>query len=65
MPVLIDKAQIIAILRSDGRDATADWVDRELPALVDTRKNSALLQTLNIDLTTMVPVEAEVAVPQG
>jgi hypothetical protein len=33
--------------------ARADWVDRELPGLIDTYKNSALLHMLGIDLDVM------------
>ena len=35
----IDKAEIIATLRARGLDAKADWVDRELPEIVDTVSN--------------------------
>lgn len=45
----IDKAAIIALLRSRGLDERADWVDRELPAVVDIRANEALLRMLHID----------------
>lgn len=57
MAVFIDKADIIASLRAAGRDGSAEWVDRQLPDLVDTHTNSALLQMLNIDLSTIPPVE--------
>jgi hypothetical protein len=33
----------------------ADWVDRELPGLIDTYKNSVLLQMPGIDLDVMAP----------
>jgi hypothetical protein len=59
----IDKAAIVSVLRSRGLDARADWVDRELPDLVDTYKNSALLQMLGIDPATIPPVD--VASRQG
>jgi hypothetical protein len=59
----IDKTEIIAMLRSRGLHARADWVDRELPRLVDTNKNDVLLQMLDIDAVTMSPVE--VASRQG
>jgi hypothetical protein len=49
----IDKAEIVATLRSRGLQARADWVDRELPDIVDTYKNGALLRMLDIDPTTM------------
>jgi hypothetical protein len=53
-PTYVDKAEIVATLRSRGLHARADWVDRELPHLVDTYRNAALLRTLDID-----PVDAE------
>ncbi len=54
----IDKAEIVATLRSRGLQDRADWVDRELPPIVDTHKNGALLRMLNIDPAAMSPVDA-------
>lgn len=57
----IDKAEIIALLRSRGLSERADWVDRQLPDAVDTNVNGALLKMLNIDPATIspaAPVEA-------
>ena len=54
----IDKAEVIAVLRARGLHDRADWVDRQLPDIVDTYKNGALLRMLNIDLDTLSPVEA-------
>ncbi|HZM82176.1 MAG TPA: hypothetical protein VFC19_41180 [Candidatus Limnocylindrales bacterium] len=45
----IGKAEIVAVLRSRGLHDRADWVDRELPQLVDTHTNSSLLRMLHID----------------
>ncbi len=53
----IHKADIVATLRSRGQDARADWVDRQLPGLVDTYKNASLLQMLDIDPATLPPVD--------
>jgi hypothetical protein len=54
----INKAAIVAILRSRGLHARADWVDRELPPVVDTDKNGSLLRMLDIDPATISPTEA-------
>ena len=62
-PVHIDKAEIISVLRSRGLNARADWVDRELPELVDAYKNAALLQMLGVDPAGISP--AQVASRQG
>jgi hypothetical protein len=59
----IDKAEIIKVLRSRGLDDRADWVDKDLPELVDTQKNRALLDMLGVDPTTITPVD--VASRQG
>jgi aspartokinase-like uncharacterized kinase len=57
-PVYVDKAKVIADLRSRQLHARADWVDRALPGLIDTYKNSALLTMLGIDLDAMAPAAA-------
>jgi hypothetical protein len=54
-PVHVHKAEVMAQLRSRQLHARADWVDRELPELIDTYKNSALLKMLGIDLEAMAP----------
>jgi hypothetical protein len=48
-PTYVEKAEIVATLRSRGLNARADWVDRELPELVDIYRNAALLRTLDIE----------------
>ena len=53
----IDKAEIVATLRSRGQNERADWVDRDLPQLVDTGKNAALLRMLDIDAAAMSPAD--------
>jgi hypothetical protein len=57
IPIHIDKAEIVATLRSRGLHARADWVDRQLPPIIDTDKNASLLRTLDIDATAMSPVD--------
>jgi hypothetical protein len=59
----IDKAEIIKVLRSRGLHARADWVDRELPELVDTHRNRSLLEMLGVDPAAISPVD--VASRQG
>jgi hypothetical protein len=58
----IHKAEIISVLRSRGLHARADWVDRELPDLVDTYKNDALLQMLGVDPTTISPTDPAIRI---
>jgi len=53
----IEKAEIVSLLRSRQLHARADWVDRELPDLVDTYKNSALLRMLSVDPTAIPSVD--------
>ncbi len=54
--VLVDKAEIMALLLSRGNDVRAAWVDRQLPDLVDTVANDSLFRMLDIDLATMTPI---------
>lgn len=49
----IDKSTIVALLQARGLDAKADWVDRQLPALVDTDLNRALLEMLEVDVSEL------------
>jgi hypothetical protein len=56
----IDKAEIVATLRSRGLQDRADWVDRDLPRIIDTHKNGSLLRMLDIDPTSMSPVDLAV-----
>jgi len=53
----VDKAEIVAELRSRGLNDRADFVDRELPRIIDTEKNGSLLRMLGIDPTAMSPRE--------
>jgi aspartokinase-like uncharacterized kinase len=53
----VEKAEIIAILRARGLDTRADWVDKQLPELVDTYENNALLRILQIDETMLPPAD--------
>jgi hypothetical protein len=51
--VLIEKAKILQILRQRGQDTRAEWVDRELPAEVDTDDHAGLLATLRLTPTDL------------
>jgi hypothetical protein len=51
--MLIDKAEIMALLLSRGNEDRAAWVDRILPEYVDTDANASLLRMLEIDLSVM------------
>jgi hypothetical protein len=49
----VRKTQLVATLRARDLHGRADWVDKELPALIDTERNASLLRTLGIDLDTL------------
>ena len=60
----VDKHKVTASLRLRDLHNRADWVDRELPAWIDTVENAALLRTLGIDLVdalSATPADGEVA----
>jgi hypothetical protein len=46
----VKKTVVVARLRSRDLHGRADWVEKELPALIDTARNAALLRTLGIDV---------------
>jgi len=60
-PVYVEKTKVIAELRSRQLYAKADWVDRELPGLIDAYKNAALLQMLGVDLGSETPGDVVVS----
>jgi hypothetical protein len=51
----VKKTVVVATLRSRHLRGRADWVDKELPALIDTASNASLLRTLGIDLEALTP----------
>jgi hypothetical protein len=53
----VDKAQVVADLRARDLHSRADWVDRVLPARIDTSENASLLRTLGIEVPA-APQEA-------
>jgi hypothetical protein len=50
----IDKAQILAFLKSQGQSDKADRADRELPGTVDTDRDRGLLDRLGIDVQSLL-----------
>jgi len=52
----VDRAEVVAILRSRGLHDRADWVERQLPQVIDTNKNGSLLRMLHIDSTDLLEV---------
>lgn len=51
--MLINKQEIIDVLRARGQNERADWVDRDLPDQCDTDRHRGLLQMLRIDLADL------------
>ncbi|MCW6003456.1 hypothetical protein K1W54_02495 [Micromonospora sp. CPCC 205371] len=51
----VEKTVVVATLRSRDLHGRADWVEKELPALIDTTRNASLLQTLGINVETSTP----------
>jgi hypothetical protein len=49
----IAKSDVVATLRSRDLHDRADWVDRTLPASIETYSNESLLLKLGIDVATM------------
>lgn len=53
----VRRSDIIAALRARGLDDRATFVERQLPDVVDTDSNGALLRMLGIDPADMTPVD--------
>jgi hypothetical protein len=51
----VRKTAVVATLRSRDLHGRADWVDKELPALIDTASNASLLQTLGVNVDALAP----------
>ncbi|HEU5111160.1 MAG TPA: hypothetical protein VFT95_21675 [Micromonosporaceae bacterium] len=51
----VRKTVVVATLRSRDLHGRADWVEKELPAIIDTARNASLLQTLGIDVDAVAP----------
>ncbi|HZM81099.1 MAG TPA: hypothetical protein VFC19_35695 [Candidatus Limnocylindrales bacterium] len=60
-PTHVDKAAMVATLRSGGVHARAEWADQELPEFVDTYRDAALLGNLDIDPVAMAPSHPDTA----
>jgi hypothetical protein len=56
--VFIDKAGVLEVLRARELYGRADWLDREMPALIDIIANASLLRTLGIDADAMLARDA-------
>lgn len=54
---------MVETLRSRDLHGRADWVEKELPALIDTARNASLLRTLGINVDAVAtdawPVSAD------
>jgi hypothetical protein len=50
----VAKTLVLANLRARNLHERAAWVDKELPALIDTARNASLMRTLGIDTDTLV-----------
>jgi hypothetical protein len=51
----VKKTVVVATLRSRDLNGRADWVEKELPALIDTARNASLLRTLGINVDALTP----------
>jgi hypothetical protein len=57
----IEKKKVVDVLRRRGQHDRAEWVNRELPDLVDSAQNTGILATLGLtpaDLADPTPDDA-------
>ena len=50
----VDKAQILELLRSQGKDDQAQQADAELPGQVDTDQHAGLLSKFGLDVGDVI-----------
>ncbi|MEU8821588.1 hypothetical protein [Actinoplanes sp. NPDC048796] len=50
---------MVATLRSRGLHSRADWAEKDLPTLIDTKKHASLLGTLGIDADALRELEKD------
>jgi hypothetical protein len=50
----VAKTLVLAKLRARNLHERAAWVDKQLPVLIDTATNASLMQTLGIDVDTLI-----------
>jgi hypothetical protein len=55
VPTRVKKTLVVATLRARDLHGRADWVDKELPAIIDTARNASLLRTLGINVDALAP----------
>ncbi len=51
----VKRTVVVATLRSRNLHGRAEWVEKELPPLIDTAKNASLLRTLGINVDVLAP----------
>jgi hypothetical protein len=51
----VKKTVVVATLRSRELHGRADWVEKELPPLIDTARNASLLRNLGINVDALTP----------
>jgi hypothetical protein len=56
---------VVATLRSRNLHRRADWVEKDLPTLIDTTGHASLLRTLGIDADSLQADTDDVAVGTG
>jgi hypothetical protein len=52
--VKLDKQELVKVLRTEGDNDTADKVDSDLPAEIDTDRDAGALDALGLDRTQLM-----------
>jgi hypothetical protein len=52
--VKLDKQELVKVLRTEGDNATADKVESDLPAEIDTDRDAGALDALGLDRTQLM-----------
>jgi hypothetical protein len=52
--VKLDKQELVKVLRTEGDNDTADKVESDLPAEIDTERDAGALDALGLDRTQLM-----------
>ena len=50
----LDKQELVKVLRTEGDNDTADKVESDLPAEIDTDRDAGALEAVGLDLTQLM-----------
>jgi hypothetical protein len=57
----LSKPKVLQVLRSRGMHERAEWVDRQLPDVIDVERNASVLDLLGLDAEALSQLQTTAA----